>query len=143
MKRKTTLIQWLCWFYCANFLFIVILSHWPGLTDAEGRLLGFFAIDPVDDVFHLLSGLLAGFCAFWSHRWSVNYFKFAGIPYLIDAITGLLFGVESLNGDIFTEGIHGPDFTIHGLVVNLPHILIPATMMFIGFWLSKRVKEPA
>ena len=101
--------------------------------------MGLFAIDPVDDVFHLLSGLLGGICAWWSHRWSVNYFKWAGIPYLIDAVTGIFLGVEFLNGDFFTEGIHGPDFTRHGILVNLPHVLIPATMMFIGFWLSKRV----
>jgi hypothetical protein len=35
------------------------LSHWPGLTDANGRLLGLFAIDPVDDIFHLISGAVA------------------------------------------------------------------------------------
>lgn len=142
MKNKFTVIQWIAWFYCANFLAIVILSHWPGLTDAEGRLLGFFAIDPIDDIFHLISGLAAGVCAWRSHRWSVNYFKWAGLPYLIDAITGLCFGVESLNGDIFTEGIRGPNFTLHGLVVNLPHVVIPVTMMLIGFWLSKRVRRP-
>jgi hypothetical protein len=50
---KLTKTQWLAWFYCANFLFIVALSHWPGLTNAKGELLGLFVIDPVDDIFHL------------------------------------------------------------------------------------------
>lgn len=143
MAKKISLIQWLAWFYCANFMAIVILSHWPGLTDSQGRLLGFFAIDPVDDVFHLISGVTAGIVAWWSHRWSVNYFKIAGIPYGIDALTGIFLGVESLNGDIFTEGAHGADLSLHNLVVNLPHIVIPVTMLWIGFWLSKRVHAPA
>ena len=138
-----TIIQWLAWFYCANFLFIVALSHWPGLTDAKGRLLGLFAIDPVDDIFHLISGILAGVVAWRSHRWSVNYFKLAGIPYAIDAVTGIFLGVEFLNGDVFTEGIRRTDLSMHNLLVNLPHILIPVTMLWIGFWLSKRVKTPA
>jgi hypothetical protein len=140
MAPKPSPIQWLAWFYCINFLAIVALSHWPGLTDADGKLLGLFAIDPVDDVFHLLSGLVAGVVAWKSHRWSVNYFKYAGIPYGIDGITGLFFGVETLNGEIFTEGFHRADLSMQNFFRNLPHLLIPATMLWIGFWLAKRVR---
>ena len=143
MSKKLSVIQWLAWFYCANFLFIVVLSHWPGLTDAQGRLLGLFAIDPVDDIFHLISGLLAGVVAFKSRSWSVNYFKYAGIPYAVDAITGILFGVEFLNGDVFTEGLHRADFSLQTVLRNGPHILIPVTMLWIGFWLAKRTDKPA
>ena len=138
MKPKVSLIQWLAWFYCLNFLGIVTLSHWPGLTDAEGRLLGLFFIDPIDDIFHLLSGLVAGVVAWHSRRWSVTYFKYAGIPYGIDAVTGIFFGVEFLNGEMFTEGIQGPNFTMNGFLVNLPHILILVTMVGIGFGLGRR-----
>lgn len=142
MTKKITPIQWLAWFYSANFLFIVILSHWPGLTDPQGRLMGLFTIDPVDDIFHLISGLLAAIVAWKSHRWSVNYFKLAGIPYAIDAVTGIFLGVEFLNGDFFHGGFPGPDLSVHNLLVNLPHVLIPTTMLWIGFWLSKRVQAP-
>ncbi len=31
--KGNVLIQKLAWFYAANFLFIFIISHWPGLTD--------------------------------------------------------------------------------------------------------------
>ncbi len=113
MLKKTSLIQKLAWFYFANFLFIVVLSHWPGLTDAQGRLMGLFTIDPVDDVFHLISAIVGGIAAWRSHTWSVNYFKYAGIPYAIDAITGIFGGVEFLNGDIFTEGWGKPDLSLH------------------------------
>ncbi len=138
MKKKISLVQGLAWFYAANFLFIVILSHWPGLTDAQGRLLGLYTIDPVDDIFHLISGLLATVVAWHSARWSLNYFKYAGIPYAIDAVTGLLWGVEFLNGDAFTQGFGHADFSWHNILRNAPHILIPATMMTIGFGLSRR-----
>jgi len=142
MTRKVSVIQWLAWFYCANFLFIVILSHWPGLTDGQGRLMGLFTIDPIDDIFHLLSGLLAGFAAWQSHRWSVNYFRYAGIPYAIDAVTGIFFSVEFLNGDICRVGLGSSDFSMRNILVNGPHILIPLTMLLIGFGLAKRVASP-
>ncbi len=142
MPTKLSNIQWLAWFYCANFLFIVALSHWPGLTDPQGRLLGLFAIDPIDDIFHLLSGLLAGVVAWKSRRWSVNYFKFAGIPYGIDALTGIFLGVEFLNGDICTVGPRGLDLSVRTVLVNTPHLVIPITMMLIGFWLAAR-EQPA
>ena len=141
MSSKSTKIQWLAWFYSANFLFIVALSHWPGLTDGQGKLMGLFAIDPIDDIFHLLSGLLAAFAAWKSHRWSVNYFKFAGIPYGIDALTGIFLGVEFLNGDICTVGPRGPDLSLRTILVNTPHLLISLTMMAIGFWLAAREKS--
>jgi hypothetical protein len=143
MPKKPSTIQWLAWFYCANFLFIVILSHWPGLTDAQGRLLGTFAIDPIDDIFHLLSGLIAGIVAWKSRAWSVNYFKYAGIPYGIDAITGIFLGVEFLNGDICTVGPQGPNFTLRNVLANTPHIVIPISMMVIGFWLAAKEPKPA
>lgn len=140
MLKKFSNIQWLAWFYCANFIFIVALSHWPGLTDPQGRLLGLFAIDPIDDIFHLLSGLIAGVAAWKSRVWSVNYFKYAGIPYGIDAFTGIFLGTEFLNGDICTIGPRGFDPSIRTVLVNTPHILIPATMMLIGFCLAARDK---
>jgi hypothetical protein len=105
--------------------------------------MGLFTIDPVDDIFHLLSGLLAGYCAWRSHRWSVNYFRYAGIPYLIDAITGIFLGVEFLNGDICRVPLSGPNVSVRNILVNTPHILIPVTMFAIGFGLAKRVKSPA
>src|SRR6266849_5979490 len=124
MFKNTTVIQKLAWFYAANFLLIFALSHWPGLTDEKGRLLGFFYIDPIDDIFHLLSGIGAVVVARHSHAWSVNYFRYAGIPYGIDAVTGLCFSTEFLNGDLFTKGIGPANFSFNNIIVNLPHVVI-------------------
>src|SRR5882757_9486200 len=113
MPTKITVLQKFAWFYAANFLVIVAISHWPGLTDSQGRLMGLFVIDPIDDIFHLLSGIVAVVVALHSREWSLNYFKYAGIPYAIDAVTGVFFGVEFLNGDVFTQGLHRGTYTLH------------------------------
>jgi hypothetical protein len=140
MLKKVSVIQWLAWFYFANFLFIVVVSHWPGLTDPQGRLLGLYVIDPIDDIFHLLSAIGAFVVACHSRTWSVNYFKYAGLPYGLDAITGIFGSVEFLNGDLFRHGWGKTDFSTHNLLNNLPHVAIPGTMLFIGYWVAKRVK---
>lgn len=140
--KKISVIQWLAWFYALAFLLIFVICHWPGLTDSSGRLLGLFFIDPIDDIFHLLSGLLGAIVAFHSHRWSVNYFKWVGIPYGIDAFVGLFFSTQFLNGDVFTKPLGGIDFSMHNFLVALPHIIILFSMLWIGFWLSKRVRDP-
>ena len=141
MPTKTSVLQKIAWFYAANFLAIVAISHWPGLTDSQGRLMGLFVIDPIDDIFHLVSGVLAVVVALKSRAWSLTYFKLAGIPYAIDAVTGLFLGVEFLNGDIFRGGdLHRPAWTLHLLLNNTPHIVIPASMAWVAFWLAKRVR---
>ena len=62
MLRKLT------WLYVAGFLGIFIICHTPGLTDAEGRLLGLFRIDPIDDFVHLMSGVAGAIIA-----WRATY----------------------------------------------------------------------
>ena len=140
---KATVIQKWAWFFAANFIFIVVISHWPGFTDANGRLFGLFAIDPIDDIFHFLSGLVAAIVALHSHKWSTWYFKIAGIPYGIDAITGLFFNREFLNGDVFTQGLGSPNFALTNIAVNFPHILILASMLWLGYFFAPRVKPVA
>jgi hypothetical protein len=142
MPQKITVLQKFAWFYAANFLFIVAISHWPGLTDSQGKLMGLFMIDPIDDIFHFLSGLVAVVVALKSRAWALAYFKYAGIPYLLDAITGIFFGLEFLNGNVFSQGLHWgqASFTVRTLLNNGPHILIPASMAWVAFWLAKRVQ---
>lgn len=138
MSQKFDPIRAFGVFFALNFLAIVAISHWPGFTDADGRLFGLFAIDPIDDIFHFVSGLIALGVALHSRRWSITYFKYAGIPYGIDAFTGLFLGREFLNGAVFTQGIGSPDFSVPSLLVNLPHIIILVSMLWIGFSLSKK-----
>ncbi len=141
MRKKFSIVQWLAFFFAAVFIGIVLISHWPGLTDEQGRLLGLFYIDPIDDIFHFLSGLIALLVGLKSYRASIIYFWIAGIPYGIDAATGLFFSREFLNGNLFVHGFGGPNFSLDNFLVNLPHILILIVMLFIAYWFGGRSIE--
>jgi hypothetical protein len=138
MSQKFSAIQKFAFFYGAMFLFVVTLSHWPGLTDAQGRLMGLFKIDPIDDIFHLLSGIAAVVAGWKSISWSKVFFILVAIPYGLDAITGLFFSREFLNLDVFTQGLGAPNFSLSNILINLPHVLITVVALWIGLSFSKR-----
>ena len=138
MNSKFTTIQKFAFLYGVMFLFVVAISHWPGLTDAEGRLMGLFKIDPIDDIFHLLSGIAAVIAGFKSVHWSKIFFIVVAIPYGLDAITGLLFSREFLNLNVFTQGLGAPDFSVSNILINLPHVLITIVALWVGLSFSKR-----
>lgn len=131
-------MQKFAWVYAFAFLGIFLISHWPGLTDKNGLLLGLYRIDPVDDIFHLLSGIYGGLAAWHSTRQSTLYFKIIGIPYGIDALVGLLFNTQFLNGDVFTKPLGSPNFSASNLLNNLPHIAILVAAVFIGYFWNKK-----
>jgi hypothetical protein len=138
MSEPLSFVRKFTWFYAVNFLIIVAISHWPGLTDSSGKLLGLFMIDPVDDIFHLLSGLAAAAAAWASHDWSLRYLKYAGIPYAIDALTGIFFNTQFLNGDAFTQGLGQGTFTLNSFLNNGPHVIIPVLGWVVAFWPAKK-----
>lgn len=138
MSLKFSTIQKFALLYGAMFLFVVTISHWPGLTDSEGRLMGLFKIDPIDDIFHLLSGIAAVIVGFKSVHWSKIFFIVVAIPYGLDAITGLLFSREFLNLDVFTQGLGSPNFGLTNILINLPHVLITVVALWVGLSFSKR-----
>ena len=136
--KSFSLTQKLAWFFAVNFLLVFIICHWPGFTDATGHLFGLFFIDPIDDVIHLLSAVAAAVAAWKSAKWSRVYFKFIGIPYGLDALTGLLFHREFLNLDVFTHGLGSPNFSIPNILINGPHIIILLSAVWIGFFMKDK-----
>jgi len=52
--------------YTVALLFAAALNYIPGLTDAEGRAFGIFALDIYDDSLHLASAAWAGIAALLS-----------------------------------------------------------------------------
>ena len=50
--------------YMVILLAAASLNYIPGLTDAEGRAFGMFALDIFDDALHVASALWAGIAAF-------------------------------------------------------------------------------
>ncbi len=142
MTKKFSFLQKLAWFYTVMFVFVFIISHWPGLTDAHGKLLGLYKIDPIDDIFHLLSGVYAAIAAWHSAKWCKIFFLVMAFLYGVDAFLGLLFSTEFLNGNFITKGLGAPNFSLENWYVNLPHIAITAVALWAAYGL-KRSKQTA
>jgi hypothetical protein len=127
MLRKLT------WAYVAGFLGIFLICHTPGLSDTDGRLLGLFRIDPIDDFVHLLSGLAGAFVAWRAMSLAPFYFKVIGTLYNLDAVVGMTMSRGLLDLSVFRQGPAGPDFSASNWALNLPHIVLATLALWIGF----------
>jgi hypothetical protein len=128
--------------YAVLFVFVTGLNYIPGLTDAEGRTFGLFALDVFDDALHGGSALWAALAAWWSTRATVTYFRWFGTLYCLDGLLGLATGSGYLDLGIFLHGVLDLPFTIR-VLMNLPHIAIGGFAAFTGFVLARRWAPPA
>lgn len=126
--------------YCVVLLIVTSLNYIPGLTDAQGRAFGIFALDIYDDALHFASAAWAGIAAAVSRRASETYFKVFGTLYLLDGLMGLVTGSGYLDLGIVIYGWLnlGLGFKI---MANLPHIALGGFAAFTGFVLAQR--QPA
>jgi hypothetical protein len=99
------------------------LNYIPGLTDAEGRAFGIFALDIYDDSLHLASALWAAVAAWLSHRAARAFLFYFGLLYLGDGLLGLATGSGYLDLGIVNYGIQDLPFGFK-ILANLPHILL-------------------
>ena len=116
--------------------FAAMLNYIPGLTDAQGRTFGIFALDIYDDALHLASALWAGIAAWHSRGWTVTFLKAFGVLYCLDGLVGLVFGSGYLDLGIFINGIVAMPFGFK-ILANLPHILLGGIGAVSGFVLAK------
>jgi hypothetical protein len=130
--RHETLVK-LAWLYTAGFIGIFIITHTPALTDDQGLSFGLFKIDPIDDIVHLISGVIGFIVAWKAQSYIPLYFKVIGIAYLGDAIVGMTMSRGLLDGSVFTQGPGGPDFSVTNWALNLPHIILSGLAIVIGF----------
>ena len=100
------------------------LNYIPGLTDAEGRAFGIFALDIFDDALHVASALWALAAALISHRASRMFLLIFGALYLGVWVFGFFTGYGYLDLGIFTNASEGMSFTIFRVLANLPHIAL-------------------
>jgi hypothetical protein len=117
--------------------FAGMLNYIPGLTDAQGRAFGIFALDKFDDALHFASALWAGIAALTSRRASEIFLKVFGTLYFLDGLMGLMVGSGYLDLGIIMQGVQALpiDFKIKA---NAPHLLLGGIGMFAGFVLAKR-----
>ncbi|GAA3073088.1 DUF4383 domain-containing protein [Rhizobium viscosum] len=109
--------------YTVALLFAAALNYIPGLTDAEGRAFGIFALDIYDDSLHLASAAWAGTAAILSARASRNFLFYFGLLYFSDGLLGLITGSGYLDLGIVNYGIQDLPFTFK-ILANLPHLFL-------------------
>lgn len=115
--------------YMVVLLAVATLNYIPGLTDAEGRAFGIFALDVYDDALHVASGLWAGIAAARSHRAAQIFLRYFGLLYLTDGLLGLATGSGYLDLGIMTHGMLDLPVMFR-ILANLPHIAGGAFAIF-------------
>lgn len=113
------------------------LNYVPGLTDAEGRAFGIFALDIFDDALHVASALWALAAALISHRASRMFLLIFGALYLGDGVFGFFTGYGYLDLGIFTNASDGMSFTIFRLLANLPHVALGGFALLAAWKLNR------
>ncbi len=103
------------------FVLVGILGFIPGITTADGRLLGIFAVDPLHNIIHLVSGI-AALAMSGSARSARTFFK----------------GLTVVYGLVLLLGILNPDGPLLGLITHnvadlALHALITLAAAYLGF----------
>ena len=115
--------------YMLILLAAASLNYVPGLTDAEGRSFGIFALDIYDDALHVASALWAGIAAATSSKAARVFLRYFGLLYLSDGLLGLAVGSGYLDLGIVNHGVLHLPLTFK-ILANLPHIAGGAFAVF-------------
>jgi len=128
--------RWIALGY-ASVLFLAGMTNYiPGLTDADGRAFGIFALDIFDDLLHFASAAWALTAAWMSRRASIIFLQTFGTLYLLDGLLGLATGSGYLDLGILRYGVVSLPFTFK-IFANLPHIALGGFAVFAGFLLPR------
>ena len=122
--------------YAIALLGAAALNYVPGLTDAEGRAFGIFALDIYDDLLHLVSAIWAALSALISRGASRFFLQAFGLLYLADGVLGLITGSGYLDLGIITYGVQDLPFMFK-VMANTPHILLGLVAVIAGFFAGR------
>jgi hypothetical protein len=131
------LIRLVTWGYAVVLLLAAALNYIPGLTDAQGRVFGIFALDIYDDLLHLASAAWAAVSAWWSRPAAKSFLKVFGTLYCLDGLLGLATGSGYLDLGIVIYGVQNLPLGFK-ILANLPHIALGGFAAFCGFVLAGR-----
>lgn len=132
------LIRLIAWGYAVVLGLAALLNYIPGLTDAQGRVFGIFALDIYDDALHLASAAWAAVSAYWSRQATKTFLKLFGTLYGLDGLLGLATGSGYLDLGIVVYGVQNLPIGFK-ILANLPHIALGAFAAYSGFVLANRV----
>ena len=127
----------ICLGYALALLVAGSLNYIPGLTDAQGRAFGIFALDIYDDMLHWASALWATVAAFLSWQAGLAFLKGFGSLYLADGALGLMTGSGFLDLGILIHGVQAMPFGFK-ILANLPHLALGGFAVLAGFVLFRR-----
>jgi hypothetical protein len=116
MMNTQKAAKWFGWV----ILIVGIAGFVPGIVTTSGLELGIFQVDPIHNLIHILSGLIALFCA-RTLTASKTYFKIFGIIYGIITILGFVM----MNGMVLGMMMNTAD--------NVLHIVITLYALYFGF----------
>jgi hypothetical protein len=128
-----SILRRIAFVYMLILLAAASLNYIPGLTDAQGRAFGVFALDTFDDALHVASAIWAGTAAARSNRASRIFLRYFGLLYLTDGLLGLATGSGYLDFGIVKYGVVQLPFTFK-ILANLPHIAGGAFAIFSSFF---------
>nr|WP_107496981.1 hypothetical protein [Thalassobius sp. I31.1] len=134
-----TLIRKFSFGYAVILLAAAGLNYVPGITDAEGRAFGIFALDLFDDSLHLASATWALGAAILGSRTSKVFLVIFGALYLGDGVFGFFTGYGYLDFGIFTNPSEGISLTVFRVLANLPHIALGAVALIAGLKFGRGV----
>lgn len=123
--------------YFGALMIAASLNYIPGLTDADGRAFGIFALDIFDDALHVASALWALTAAMISHRAARIFLLLFGAAYLGDGVFGFFTGYGYLDLGIFQYPSEGLSFTVVRVLANLPHIALGGFALWAGLRLDR------
>lgn len=130
-------LRLLAFLYFFALLGAAALNYAPGITDAEGRAFGIFALDIFDDALHLVSALWALAAALVSARASRLFLILFGALYLADGALGFVTGSGYLDLGILRWGWLPWD-TAMRILANAPHIVLGGVALAGGLLLERR-----
>ena len=125
----------IAWVYMGILLAAASLNYVPGVTDADGRAFGVFALDPFDDALHVASAIWAGTAAATSTRAARIFLRYFGLLYLTDGLMGLAVGSGYLDFGILKYGVVDLPITFK-ILANLPHIGGGGLAVFSSFYFN-------
>src|SRR4030095_16331988 len=102
---RVSILRRTAFVYMLILLAAASLNYIPGLTDAQGRAFGVFALDTFDDALHGASAIWAGPAAARSTREVRVFLRYFGLLYLTDGLLGLATGSGYLDFGIVKYGV--------------------------------------